>query len=159
MRAVGTDELGRMRRVTLRSLLRALGPAAMMGGTYFLVDGLSDYFATLTDINGPTLTLGEPVAGLSLLLAGGGATVAAWLGRRGRNAGAYELANEAGQPEVTDLSGLSCPRCLHINEAGADVCSACGSYLESHLFCPRCRHENDFDAHFCDNCGQALGGG
>lgn len=153
MREVGTDDLRRVRRAVRLGLFRALGPAALAGGTYFLVDGVSGYLATLADLQGPALSLGKPVTGLALLLVGGCLSALGWIGRWGRYAAKSGATDEVVGLEVTDLS---CPRCLHINEPGASVCSGCGSHLENHRFCSRCRRENAPDCEFCYHCGQQL---
>ena len=62
---------------------------------------------------------------------------------------------EAGKNKNDDSGTVKCPKCGHMNPAGAKFCANCGTSLTSSA-CPSCHKEVEPGAKFCPNCGAKL---
>jgi hypothetical protein len=55
---------------------------------------------------------------------------------------------------VNPVDGVICPRCDHVNAAGADACANCRQALSRR--CPDCTTPNWTGSENCSQCGRAL---
>src|SRR5262249_43424274 len=53
-------------------------------------------------------------------------------------------------------SGMTCPRCQHVNPPGSNFCLGCGARLS--LTCSNCTTELPAGSRFCNKCGTPVTG-
>ena len=81
-------------------------------------------------------------------------TIGAASGTSGNGADTGSAAGQAGSSPQGQ--GTTCPKCGHVNPAGAKFCLECGSKLEVGRVCPSCGKVNPPNAKFCLECGTRL---
>lgn len=56
----------------------------------------------------------------------------------------------------TEVSGVECNYCHHMNQPGSIYCSQCGEKIRTKVICPNCKAENDGSSSYCYRCGHRL---
>lgn len=56
----------------------------------------------------------------------------------------------------TEVGGVECNYCHHMNQPGSIYCSQCGEKIKTKVICPNCKAENDDSSSYCYRCGHRL---
>lgn len=56
----------------------------------------------------------------------------------------------------TEVGGVECNYCHHMNQPGSIYCSQCGEKIKKKVICPNCKAENDGSSSYCYRCGHRL---
>lgn len=56
----------------------------------------------------------------------------------------------------TEVDGVECNYCHHMNQPGSIYCSQCGEKIKTKVICPNCKAENDGSSSYCYRCGHRL---
>ena len=56
----------------------------------------------------------------------------------------------------TEVGGVECNYCHHMNQPGSIYCSQCGEKIRTKVICPNCKAENDDGSSYCYRCGHRL---
>lgn len=56
----------------------------------------------------------------------------------------------------TEVGGVECNYCHHMNQPGSIYCSQCGEKIRTKVICPNCKAENDGSSSYCYRCGHRL---
>ena len=161
------DNSEKLRHEKIKKTLKVAGLAVAACGLVCAVIGFVDFFAAFGGEGQPKLFfmlfIGLPLlaVGVMMLLFGFHREIA----RYGKNE-VMPVINEAGKeaaPAVESVvaaakkaneEGFVCPKCGHVNKAGANFCFKCGEKLAK--VCPDCGKSNDTDASYCIKCGKKL---
>ena len=58
--------------------------------------------------------------------------------------------------DYTEVGGVECNYCHHMNQPGSIYCSQCGEKIKKKVVCPNCKAENDGSSSYCYRCGHRL---
>ena len=167
-----------------RGQLRTIGLVVAGLGLALTIVGVSDFFVTTGNLNGPPeyfwcLFVGPPLLGLGGMLcrvAYAGATARffanevapvavdmtnyvaeATKGATRTQAQAFGEGLRAGLVgEAPPSATLACGACKVANDADANFCRGCGAPMAPAASCRQCGEPSAPGARFCDHCGKPL---
>jgi len=165
--------------VTIRSVLRIVGPILLLIGVAFGISGFSSVISSMGTFEQPTrfhhLFFAMPLTffGLALTSAGFAGALARYQAQEiapvgkdtfnymadGTREGVTTIASavaEGLRGASSTSSEKACPACATSNDTDARFCKACGATLPTARICAGCGTSNDEDARFCDSCGKPL---